>query len=103
MKRSQARVVAGVVGGVALLWLVVFTLEKVSEQPAVSAWLAESAKSFAEAAGVHSLASTWFFVSNSKPSVTRINEYKNMHGTDFSSVANEIASCILNRKLEFES
>jgi hypothetical protein len=79
MKRSQARVVAGVVGGVALLWLVVFTLEKVSEQPAVSAWLAESAKSFAEAAGVHSLASTWFFVSNSKPSVTRINEYKNMH------------------------
>lgn len=79
MKRSQARVVAGVVGGVALLWLVVFTLEKVSEQPAVSAWLAESTKSFAEAAGVHSLASTWFFVSNSKPSVTRINEYKNMH------------------------
>ena len=78
--RSQLRVAAGALGGVALLWLVIFTLDKLSAQPAVSAWLVN----FSKAAGVHSLASTWYLVSrDTHATVYHINEYVDKQGKDF--------------------
>ncbi|XP_024376810.1 uncharacterized protein [Physcomitrium patens] len=79
MKHSQPRVVAGVVGGVALLWLLMFSLDGITGK-SLSAWMANCVKSWAGGAAP-SLASSWFVTTldpRSRPVMTRINEYKDM-------------------------
>jgi len=76
MRRSQKPILVGVVGGVFLLWLVMFALDGILEKPPAFVWLTSYLKSLAQTKP--SLVTSWVMGLAGLPG-TNINEYKDMH------------------------